>query len=111
MSPRSTWPADGRAWWASRRCWATSRASPSCTSPGATWSATRSWRTSSTPTSTPRPPPAARAMPVDVFASDEQRDEPVDLDRWVALARDVLADRRVKGDVEVSLLFVDEEAI
>jgi len=50
-------------------------------------------------------------MPVDVFASDEQRDEPVDLDRWVALARDVLADRRVKGDVEVSLLFVDEEAI
>jgi probable rRNA maturation factor len=50
-------------------------------------------------------------MPVDVFASDEQRDQPVDLGRWVTLARRVLADRRVKGDAEVSLLFVDEAAI
>jgi probable rRNA maturation factor len=45
---------------------------------------------------------------VDVYAADEQRDHPVDLDRWVALTRAVLADRRVRGEAEVSLLFVDE---
>lgn len=50
-------------------------------------------------------------MAVDVFAADEQADHPVDVDRWAALARAVLADRRLPGDVEVSLLFVDEEAI
>ena len=50
-------------------------------------------------------------MPVDVFAADEQRDRPVDLERWITLARPVLADRGVKGDAEVSLLFVDEAAI
>jgi probable rRNA maturation factor len=50
-------------------------------------------------------------MAVDVYAADEQADQPVDLDRWVALARSVLADRGVKGEVEVSLLFVDEAAI
>jgi len=50
-------------------------------------------------------------MPVDVYAADEQTTRPVDLERWVALARDVLADRGVKGDAEVSLLFVDEATI
>ena len=50
-------------------------------------------------------------MTVDVFAADEQADLPVDLERWTALARAVLEDRRVKGDLEVSLLFVDEAAI
>ena len=39
-----------------------------------------------------RPP-----MAVDVFAADEQADQPVDLDRWVTLARSVLADRGVQG--------------
>jgi probable rRNA maturation factor len=50
-------------------------------------------------------------MPVDVYAADEQADRPVDLERWVVLARNVLADRGVKGDAEVSLLFVDEATI
>lgn len=50
-------------------------------------------------------------MAVDVYAADEQEDRRIELDRWVALARRVLADRRVRGDVEVSLLFVDEDSI
>jgi probable rRNA maturation factor len=50
-------------------------------------------------------------MAVDVFVADEQGDRPVDLDRWVALARAVLDDRGIDGDAEVSLLFVDEPAI
>ena len=50
-------------------------------------------------------------MAVDVYAADEQDAHPVDLARWTELARAVLLDRKVKGDVEVSLLFVDEPAI
>ena len=50
-------------------------------------------------------------MAVDVYAADEQSDREVDLGRWRDLARAVLEDRRVRGPVEVSLLFVDEEAI
>lgn len=50
-------------------------------------------------------------MAVDVFAADEQSDRPIDLDRWATLAREVLRSRGVKGAVEVSLLFVDEEAM
>ncbi len=50
-------------------------------------------------------------MAVDVFAADEQADGPVDLDRWANLARAVLKNRGVKGDAEVSLLFVDEPSI
>lgn len=53
----------------------------------------------------------AMTMAVDVFAADEQDSWPVDLERWVALARAVLTDRGVKGDAEVSLLFVDAGAI
>jgi len=50
-------------------------------------------------------------MAVEVFAADEQDAQPVDLERWVALARDVLSARGVKGPSEVSLLFVDEDSI
>ena len=50
-------------------------------------------------------------MAVDVFVADEQGDRPVDLERWVALARAVLQDRGIEGEAEVSLLFVDEAAI
>ncbi|HLN17102.1 MAG TPA: rRNA maturation RNase YbeY [Acidimicrobiales bacterium] len=50
-------------------------------------------------------------MPVEVYAADEQSDRPVALDRYVTLARDVLVARGVRGDAEVSLLFVDEPAI
>jgi probable rRNA maturation factor len=48
---------------------------------------------------------------VDVFAADEQSDLAVDLERWAGLARSVLEDRGIRGDAEVSLLFVDEGAI
>jgi probable rRNA maturation factor len=48
---------------------------------------------------------------VSVFLSNEQSDVPVDLERWGRLARLVLADERAPEDAEVSLLFVDEQAI
>ncbi len=50
-------------------------------------------------------------MSIDVFAADEQQAHPVDVARWAELARQVLAARGVKGETEVSLLFVDEQAI
>ncbi|MGH8979664.1 MAG: rRNA maturation RNase YbeY [Acidimicrobiales bacterium] len=50
-------------------------------------------------------------MAIDVFVADEQSDHRGDLDRWARLARAVLEDRGLRGDVEVSLLFVDEPAI
>jgi probable rRNA maturation factor len=50
-------------------------------------------------------------MAVDVYAADEQAQRPVDLERWARLARSVLEDRGLHGDVEVSLLFVDRPAI
>lgn len=50
-------------------------------------------------------------MAIDVYAADEQADRAVDLDRWARFARAVLEDRRLRGEVEVSLLFVDEQAI
>ncbi len=46
-----------------------------------------------------------------VFASDEQSTLEVDLPRWLRLARLVLAEERAPADAEVSLIFVDEEAI
>jgi probable rRNA maturation factor len=48
---------------------------------------------------------------VDVFAADEQQAHPMDVARWAELARRVLNARGVKGETEVSLLFVDEDAI
>lgn len=48
---------------------------------------------------------------VQVFGADEQADAPVDVDRWVALARDVLVAEGVSGEAELSLMFVDEESI
>jgi probable rRNA maturation factor len=50
-------------------------------------------------------------MAVDVYAADEQHARAVDLDRWARLARAVLEERPLRGEVEVSLLFVDEPAI
>jgi probable rRNA maturation factor len=46
-----------------------------------------------------------------VFASDEQSAIAVDLPRWLRLARLVLREERAPSDAEVSLIFVDEEAI
>jgi probable rRNA maturation factor len=48
---------------------------------------------------------------IDVFAADEQEAHPIDVARWAELARRVLEAQGVKGDTEVSLLFVDEGAI
>ena len=50
-------------------------------------------------------------MTIDVFAADEQQAHPMDVARWAGLARQVLAARGVKGETEVSLLFVDEDAM
>jgi probable rRNA maturation factor len=48
---------------------------------------------------------------VEVFGVDEQDDEPVDLGRWVELARAVLVDSGIRGEAELSLLFVAEPVI
>lgn len=43
-----------------------------------------------------------------MFGADEQDKAPVDVDRWVRLANDVLVAEGVEGEAELSLLFVDE---
>jgi len=48
---------------------------------------------------------------IDVFAADEQEVHPIAVTRWAELARQVLTARGIKGETEVSLLFVDEDAI
>ena len=50
-------------------------------------------------------------MSIDVFAADEQQARPMEVARWAEVARRVLEARGVKGGTEVSLLFVDEEAM
>jgi len=50
-------------------------------------------------------------MAVEVFVADEQTDEPVDHTRWLRLAEQVLEDEGVRGDAELSVLFVDEESM
>jgi len=49
--------------------------------------------------------------PVEVFGADEQTVVPVDVLRWIRLARLVLAEEHVPGVAELSLLFVDRQAI
>ncbi|MBV9660208.1 MAG: rRNA maturation RNase YbeY [Acidimicrobiales bacterium] len=50
-------------------------------------------------------------MPPTVFAADEQSEHPIDTLRWIKLAEAVLRDEGVRGDTEVSVLFVDEATI
>ena len=50
-------------------------------------------------------------MAVNVFVADEQTDEPVDGLRWLRLAESVLAAEGVRGDAELSMLFVDEQSM
>jgi probable rRNA maturation factor len=45
-----------------------------------------------------------------VVAYDEQEDHPLDLNRWVQLARDALLDEGIASG-ELTLLFVDEQTI
>lgn len=51
------------------------------------------------------------ATEVSIFGSDEQSDQPVDVARWVSLARLVVQHERVPGTSELSLLFVDRRTI
>ena len=48
---------------------------------------------------------------LEVFAADEQSAEPVDTRRWARLARDVLTAEGIRGEAELSMLFVDEAAM
>jgi probable rRNA maturation factor len=50
-------------------------------------------------------------VPVQVVVVDEQSDRPVETERLGALARAVLASEGVEGEAELSVLFVDEQAI
>ena len=63
------------------------------------------------PRPAPRPPRRGPEGEVQVFGADEQNAVAVDVDRWVALAHDVLVAEGVQGDAELSLLFVDEATI
>jgi probable rRNA maturation factor len=47
----------------------------------------------------------------EVFVADEQRTVPVDVARWRELTEAVLAAEGVRGNVELSLLFVEEDDI
>ena len=46
-----------------------------------------------------------------VFGADEQSDVVLDVLRWVRLAGLVLDEERVPGEAELSVIFVDEQAI
>jgi probable rRNA maturation factor len=50
-------------------------------------------------------------VPPSVFAADEQSDHPVETLRWIHLAEAVLGSEGIRGDTEVSILFVDETTI
>ncbi|HZU71870.1 MAG TPA: rRNA maturation RNase YbeY [Acidimicrobiales bacterium] len=50
-------------------------------------------------------------MTIEVFVADEQSAHPVDTVRWMRLAEAVLAAEGVKGDAELSVLFVDEASM
>ncbi|MGH9051023.1 MAG: rRNA maturation RNase YbeY, partial [Acidimicrobiia bacterium] len=46
-----------------------------------------------------------------VFGADEQAEVPIELLHWVRLARFVLSEERVPEEAELSVIFVDEQAI
>ena len=48
---------------------------------------------------------------LEVFVANEQADHPVDTARWQLLAEQVLDAVGIRGDAELSLLFVDEDVI
>jgi len=51
------------------------------------------------------------AVTVEVFAADEQSDHRVDTVRWVRLAERVLESEGVVGDCELSVVYIDEDAM
>lgn len=50
-------------------------------------------------------------MTIDLYAADEQDYVKMNLSKWSALAESALHDEGVRGTAEVSLIFVDEDAI
>jgi len=54
---------------------------------------------------------AGETVSVEIFVADEQADHPIDTLRWAHLAEAVIQEEDLTGDAELSLLFVDEEAI
>lgn len=50
-------------------------------------------------------------MPIEIFVADEQTAKPVDTLRWMRLAEAVLQSEGVRGEAELSMLFVDEDAM
>jgi probable rRNA maturation factor len=50
----------------------------------------------------------AAELGVEVFVADEQAEFPVEHLRWLHLAEGVLGEEGVRGDAELSILFVDE---
>jgi probable rRNA maturation factor len=48
---------------------------------------------------------------LEVFVANEQADQPVDTARWQRLAEQVLDAEGIRGDAELSVLFVDEATI
>lgn len=50
-------------------------------------------------------------MAIQVFVADEQSDQPVEPEKWRALAEAVLVDRRVADPAELTVLFVDADSI
>ena len=60
---------------------------------------------------TPKPRRHGPEGDVQVYGADEQHAAPVDVGRWVELAREVLIAEGVRGEAELSLLFVDEGTI
>ncbi len=50
-------------------------------------------------------------MAIDVFVADEQDDHPVDARCWADLARSVLVAQGVRGEAELSVIYVDEATI
>lgn len=50
-------------------------------------------------------------MAIDVFVANEQNDRPVDTRRWALLAENALDAQGVRGDAELSVLYVDEKTI
>lgn len=50
-------------------------------------------------------------MGIEIFVADEQSDQPVDSIRWVRLARQVLEAEGVRGEAELSMLFIDQDSM
>ena len=56
-------------------------------------------------------PPERISDRISVFVADEQANHPVDATRWLGLAEQVLDAQNLRGECELSLLFVDEQTI